>query len=81
MADYVLQVNYEQGADPVLVTLRGVSPDEAETAHQALETELEHARSMNAPVVFSGATDADPTAGVAIDPARVTGVNLIAPLG
>ena len=53
---------------------------DAETAHQALETELQHAQGLNAPVIFSGlVTDDDPDAGVPIDPARVTGVDLVEP--
>jgi hypothetical protein len=79
MSDYVLQVNYHRDEEPLRITLHGYSPDDAETAHQALETEVEHAKTMNAPVMFSAATDDDPTAGVPIDPARVTGINLIAP--
>ncbi len=80
MGDYVLQVNYREDEEPLRITLHGCSPDDAEVAHQALETEIEHARAMNAPVLFSGvATGDDPDAGVPIDPARVTGVDLVEP--
>ncbi len=79
MGDYVLQVNYHEDDEPLLIPLDGYSPGDAEVAHQALETEIEHAKTLHAPVVFSRATDDDPDAGVPIDPARVTGINLIAP--
>jgi hypothetical protein len=80
MSDYVLQVNYREDEEPLRITLHGYSPGDAETAHQALETELQHARGLNAPVIFSGlVTDDDPDAGVPIDPARVTGVDLVEP--
>lgn len=78
MGDYLLQVNYHEGDEPVLIPLSGYGPDEAETAHQALETEIEHAKTMHAPVVYSRSTVEEPTAGVPIDPSRVTGINLIA---
>lgn len=77
MSDYTLQVNYHEDEEPLLIPLHGYSPGDAETAHQALETEIEHAKAMNAPIVYSRATDEDPNAGVPIDPARVSGINLI----
>ncbi|WP_375502041.1 hypothetical protein [uncultured Jatrophihabitans sp.] len=80
MSDYVLQVNYREDEEPVRITLHDYSPGDAETAHQALETEIEHARAMHAPVLLSGtATAGDPNSGVPIDPARVTGVDLVEP--
>ena len=79
MGDYVLQVNYHAGEEPLLIELHGYSPGDAETAHQALETEIEHAKSVNAPVVFSRSTDEHPDAGIPIDPSRVTGINLVEP--
>lgn len=79
MSDYVLQVNYHQGEEPVRITLHDHSPDEAELAHQAIETEIEHAKLLHAPVIFSGGIDGDPTSGVPIEPARVTGVDLLEP--
>jgi hypothetical protein len=79
MTHYALQVNFGEDDDPVRIALPGLSPDDAETAHQALEAEVEHAQTMDAPVVFSAGTDDDPTAGVPIDPARVTSIDLIAP--
>jgi hypothetical protein len=79
MSDYVLQVNYHQGEEPVRITLHDHSPNEAEIAHQAIETEIEHAKQLHAPVIFSGGIDGDPTSGVPIEPARVTGVDLLEP--
>ena len=79
MGDYVLQVNYQAGEEPLLIDLHDYSPGDAETAHQKLESDIEHAKTMHAPVVFSRSTADHPEDGVPIDPARVSGINLIDP--
>lgn len=79
VSDYVLQVHYGEQDPPVRIPLRGVTADDAEVRRQALVTELEHAREIEAPLVYSDATVAAPEAGVPLDPTRVTGVDLVAP--
>ncbi len=77
--DYVLQVNFREDEPPLRIPLTGVTADEAELRRRSLLTEIEHAIEIEAPVMYSESTDADPRAGVAIDPFRVTGVDLVAP--
>ncbi len=78
MSDYALHVNFGTDEEPLRLTLTDYRPSDAETARQALERRIEHAIELDAPVVFSAATDDDPQAGVPIDPHRVTGVDLVA---
>jgi hypothetical protein len=74
MSDYVLEVHYGEGADPIRIALHGCTPEEAEVARQDLAQEIEHAVEIEAPMMYSDlATD------IAIDPARVTRVDLVEP--
>lgn len=73
---YALDVRYGED-ETVRVPLPDLDADQAELARQSLLREVEHALALEAPVVYSGATDADPQAGVPIDPNRVTEVDLI----
>ena len=77
MANYALIVHYGDGSDPARVELPDCSPDDAEVARQSLLAEVEHALSIEAPLIYSGATDEDPQAGVPIDPTLVTSVDLV----
>jgi hypothetical protein len=79
VTDYVLQVNYGDGEPPTRVALPGCSADDAEVARQTLLREIEHALSIEAPLIYSGATDDEPETGAPIDPTRVTSVDLVDP--
>lgn len=75
MSDYVLVVHYGESDEPVSVPLRGCTPDDAEVERQALITRIDHAHEINVPEIF--ARDTQPGADIAIDPARVTSVDLV----
>ena len=75
MSDYVLVVHYSEADEPVTVPLPGCSPDDAEVERQALITRIDHAHEINVPEIY--ARDSQPGADIAIDPARVTSVDLI----
>ena len=79
MTDYVLHVNYGDDEPPTQVPLPGCTADDAEVARQSLLREIEHALAIEAPLIYSGATDDDPETGVPIDPTRVTSVDLVDP--
>lgn len=74
-SSYALDVNYREDERPVRVPLPDCTPEEAETERQALLTRVEHALDISAPEIF--ARDEPPGNDVAIDPARVTSVDLI----
>jgi hypothetical protein len=75
MPDYVLEVHYREDDEPVRVPLPGCDPDDAEVERQALITRIEHAHDLNVPEIY--ATDTPPGSDIAIDPARVTSVDLV----
>jgi hypothetical protein len=77
MSDYVLEVHYGEDDEPVRVPLVDCDPDDAEVERQALVSRIEHAHDINAPEIF--ATDTPPGSDIAIDPARVTSVDLVEP--
>jgi hypothetical protein len=77
VTDYVLEVRYGDDEPPTRVGLANCDADEAETARQALVKQVEHALAIEAPVVYSDATEDDPEAGVPIDPTKVTSVDLV----
>lgn len=77
MGDYVLQIRYGETEPPLRIPLDGVSPEDAEVRRQELVTEIDHALEIRAPEIYSDATPEQPSAGVAIDPARVTSVELV----
>jgi hypothetical protein len=76
---YVLEVRYGADESPVRIGLPGHDADAAEVKRQALVTEIEHALEIDAPLIYSDATADDQQAGVAIDPGRVTSVDLVEP--
>jgi hypothetical protein len=78
---YVLEVHFGDDEPTVRVELPGYSDDDAEVARQTLLRSVEHALQVEAPLIYSAATDADPQAGEPIDPTKVTSVNLIEPAG
>lgn len=79
MSHYVLEVRYGADEPPVRIELAGYDADAAELKRQELVTEIEHAVDIEAPVIYSDATDDAREAGVAIDPVRVTSVDLVEP--
>jgi hypothetical protein len=76
---YVLEVHFGDDEPTIKVELPDYSADEAEVARQSLLRDIEHALQLEAPVVYSAATDDDPEAGEAIDPTKVTSVDLVDP--
>lgn len=72
---YALDVHYGEDDPPVRVPLPDCTPEEAETERQALVTRVEHARDINAPEIF--ARDSAPGDDIAVDPARVSSVDLV----
>ncbi|MDT4932749.1 MAG: hypothetical protein QOK11_641 [Pseudonocardiales bacterium] len=80
MSHYVLEVHYGDGEAPVRIELPGYTPEQAETERQALATEIEHALEIEAPVMYyAKGRSSGPDGGVAIDPNRVTSVDLVSP--
>ena len=77
MSDYALEVHYGDGEPPVRIELPGCRAEDAETARESLIQEIEHAVEIDAPLMYWAPTDSDPKAGVPIDPAKVTSVDLI----
>jgi hypothetical protein len=77
MSKYALEVHYGDGEPPVRIELPGYRVDDAETARESLIQEIEHAVEIEAPLMYWATTDADPQAGVPIDPSKVTSVDLI----
>jgi hypothetical protein len=76
---YVLEIRYGADEAPVRIELPGYDADAAELKRQTLATEIAHAVEIEAPLIYSDATADDQQAGVAIDPARVTSVDLLDP--
>ena len=72
MTRYVLRVNYGE-TESVEVPVE-CDPSDAETARQALVSRIEHAHELLVPEISAG--DDPPAADIAIDPARVTSVDL-----
>ena len=79
MNNYVVEIHYGDGEPPVRIELRDYDADAAELKRQTLVAEIEHALEIEAPLIYSDATDADREAGAAIDPTRVTSVDLVEP--
>jgi hypothetical protein len=77
MSDYALEVHYGDGEPPVRIDLPGYRAEEAETDRESLIQEIEHAVEIEAPLMYWAPTDSDAKAGVPIDPAKVTSVDLI----
>jgi hypothetical protein len=75
MSDYALEVHYGDGEPTVRIELPGCAADDAETARESLIQEIEHAVEIEAPLMSWSPTGSD--AEVAIDPAKVTSVDLI----
>jgi hypothetical protein len=80
MTDYVVMIHLGEADAPVRVALTDCSPEDAEVRRREIATEIEHAVEIEAPLIYTEATPDDPTAGVPIDPARVTRVDLISAL-
>jgi hypothetical protein len=77
MSDYELEVHYGEDEPPVRIPMADCDADDAEAARQALRKRIEHAIDLEAPLVYSEATDDHPDAGIAIDPTRVTSIDLV----
>jgi len=77
MSDYALEVHYADGEPPIRIELPGYRAEGAETARESLIQEIEHAVEIEAPLMYWAPADSDPEAGAAIDPAKVTSVDLI----
>jgi hypothetical protein len=75
MTDYALEVQYGDGEPPIRIELPGYRAGDAETAREALVQEIEHALEIEAPLM--NWAPADDQAVAYINPARVTGVDLI----
>jgi hypothetical protein len=75
MTDYALEVQYGDGEPPIRIELPGYRAEDAETAREALIQEIEHALEIEAPLM--NWAPADDQAVAYINPARVTGVDLI----
>lgn len=52
MPDYVIEVRYGTGQDPVRIPLTDVSPEDAETDRQQIAHEIEHARELGSPCLI-----------------------------
>jgi hypothetical protein len=76
---YQLEVHFGDDEPTVRIELPGHSPDDAEVARQTLLHDIEHALQIEAPLIYSGATEDDPQAGKPIDPTKVTSVDLVEP--
>jgi len=74
MTSYVLRVHYGE-SDAVDVPI-DCDPDDAETWRQELVSRIEHAHELRVPEINAG--DEPPASDIAIDPARVTSVDLVA---
>lgn len=77
MTDYVLLVRYGDAEAPVRVELPECTPGDAETARQALLREVEHAVEIEAPSMYTTASQAATDARITIDPHRVTSIDLV----
>jgi hypothetical protein len=73
MTSYVLRVNYGE-TESVDVPVE-CDPDDAETLRQALVSRIEHAHQLEVPEISAG--DDGAAAQIALDPARVTSVDLV----
>lgn len=76
---YELEVHFGDDEPTVRVALPGYSADDAEVARQTLLRDVEHALQIEAPLIYAEATDDDSQAGPAIDPTKVTSVDLVEP--
>ena len=52
MPDYVIEVRYGDGREPLRIPLHDVSPEDAETDRQQVAHEIEHARELGAPCMI-----------------------------
>jgi hypothetical protein len=77
---YVLEVHFGDDEPTVRIELPGYDADEAEVARQTLLRDVEHALQIEAPLIYSAATDDDRQAGEPIDPTKVTSVDLVEPV-
>jgi hypothetical protein len=77
---YQLEVHFGDDEPTVRIELPGYDADAAEVARQSLLREVEHALQIEAPLIYAAATDDDPQAGEAIDPTKVTSVDLVDPV-
>lgn len=73
MSRYVLRVNY--GDEATVEVPIDCEPGDAETWRQALVSRIEHAHQLEVPEISAG--DEPPLTEIAIDPARVTSVDLL----
>jgi hypothetical protein len=76
---YQLEVHFGDDEPTIRIELPDYSADDAEIARQTLLRDVEHALQIEAPLIYSAATDDDPQAGEPIDPTRVTSVDLVEP--
>ena len=81
MSDYVLEVHFGDGEPTVRIDLPGLGPDDAETARESLAHEIEHALEIEAPLMYWSPAGTSAEAGVPIDPAKVTSVDLVEAAG
>jgi hypothetical protein len=76
---YALEVHFGDDEPTVRIQLPGHDADDAEVARQTLLRDVEHALQIEAPLIYSAATEDDPQAGQPIDPTKVTSVDLVEP--